>query len=121
MTADYATTGRARMRRTAYLICGDWNRAADITQEALIFLYVAWPKPDAHAGPMSYAPHPDASGWCYGVRLSPGIDAAVQVPQSPLARVVADRWHVNPMAASQDLPRPRASSSRLPRNAVRLS
>jgi RNA polymerase sigma-70 factor (sigma-E family) len=32
------------LRRTAYLMCGDWERAADITQEALIRVYVAWPR-----------------------------------------------------------------------------
>ncbi|GAB2825317.1 SigE family RNA polymerase sigma factor [Lentzea nigeriaca] len=30
------------MRRTAYLLCGDWHRAEDIVQTALIKLYVAW-------------------------------------------------------------------------------
>jgi RNA polymerase sigma-70 factor (sigma-E family) len=30
------------MRRTAYLLCGDWHRAEDIVQSALIKLYVAW-------------------------------------------------------------------------------
>jgi hypothetical protein len=85
MFVDFAATGRARMRRTAYLICGDWDRAADITQEALTRVYVAWPRLDTHAGLMSYAPHPDARGRWYGVRLGPGVDAAVQVSQSPLA------------------------------------
>lgn len=30
------------MRRTAFLLCGDWHRAEDIVQTALIKLYVAW-------------------------------------------------------------------------------
>ncbi|MEV6240044.1 SigE family RNA polymerase sigma factor [Lentzea sp. NPDC051838] len=30
------------LRRTAYLLCGDWHRAEDIVQNALIKLYVAW-------------------------------------------------------------------------------
>jgi RNA polymerase sigma-70 factor (sigma-E family) len=30
------------MRRTAYLLCGDWHRAEDIVQSSLIKLYVAW-------------------------------------------------------------------------------
>ncbi|WP_197289185.1 SigE family RNA polymerase sigma factor [Nocardia sp. NRRL S-836] len=32
------------MRRTAFLLCGDWHRAEDIVQTALIKLYVAWPR-----------------------------------------------------------------------------
>jgi RNA polymerase sigma-70 factor (sigma-E family) len=30
------------MRRTAFLLCGDWHRAEDIVQTALTKLYVAW-------------------------------------------------------------------------------
>lgn len=34
----------AVIRRTAYLLCGDWHRAEDIAQTALAKLYVAWPR-----------------------------------------------------------------------------
>jgi RNA polymerase sigma-70 factor (sigma-E family) len=30
------------VRRTAYLLCGDWHRADDLTQIALVKLYGAW-------------------------------------------------------------------------------
>ena len=33
-----------RLCRTAYLICGDWKRAEDATQEALLRLYRVWPR-----------------------------------------------------------------------------
>ena len=36
-------------------MCGDWDHAADITQEALIRLYVAWPRIEKGAGLASYA------------------------------------------------------------------
>jgi RNA polymerase sigma-70 factor (sigma-E family) len=32
------------LRRTAYLLCGDWHRAEDLAQTALAKLYVAWPR-----------------------------------------------------------------------------
>jgi RNA polymerase sigma-70 factor (sigma-E family) len=32
------------MRRTAYLLCGDWHRAEDLVQATLVKLYVAWPR-----------------------------------------------------------------------------
>ncbi|GAB3480510.1 SigE family RNA polymerase sigma factor [Amycolatopsis cihanbeyliensis] len=32
------------LRSTAYLLCGDWHRAEDITQAALLRLYLAWPR-----------------------------------------------------------------------------
>ncbi|MFB9905030.1 SigE family RNA polymerase sigma factor [Allokutzneria oryzae] len=32
------------LRRTAFLLCGDWHRAEDLVQAALIKLFKAWPK-----------------------------------------------------------------------------
>ena len=32
------------LRRTAYLICGDWHQAEDLVQTALVKLYCAWGK-----------------------------------------------------------------------------
>ncbi|GAA3524511.1 SigE family RNA polymerase sigma factor [Nocardioides daeguensis] len=40
----FAQGSRDRLRRTAYLLCGDWDRAADHVQDALIRVYVAWPR-----------------------------------------------------------------------------
>jgi len=51
----FAAACRGQLRRTAYLICGDWERAADLTQEALIRLYVAWPRLERHEGLLAYA------------------------------------------------------------------
>jgi RNA polymerase sigma-70 factor (sigma-E family) len=45
--ADFAQFVRARrthLRRIAYAICGDWHRADDLVQTALVKLYVAWPR-----------------------------------------------------------------------------
>jgi RNA polymerase sigma-70 factor (sigma-E family) len=52
---EFASSASEGMRRTAYLMCGDWHRAADLTQEALIRVYVAWPRLDEHAGLYRYA------------------------------------------------------------------
>lgn len=40
--AVYVTARRDRVRRTAYLVCGDWHRADDLTQIAFVKLYGAW-------------------------------------------------------------------------------
>jgi RNA polymerase sigma-70 factor (sigma-E family) len=51
----FALSHRAVLRRTAYLLCGDWHQADDLVQTALVKLYVAWPRirsidpPDAYA------------------------------------------------------------------------
>ena len=41
---DYVTARRAHLRRIAYALCGDWHRADDLLQIALVKLYVAWPR-----------------------------------------------------------------------------
>jgi RNA polymerase sigma-70 factor (sigma-E family) len=38
----FAWSRRASLRRTAYLLCGDWHQADDLVQTALVKLYVAW-------------------------------------------------------------------------------
>jgi RNA polymerase sigma-70 factor (sigma-E family) len=45
--ADYRAYASARMaalRRTAYLLCGDWHHAEDAVQSVLTKLYVHWDK-----------------------------------------------------------------------------
>ena len=41
---EYAAARAARLRETAYLLCGDWHRAQDLTQTTLAKLYVVWPR-----------------------------------------------------------------------------
>jgi RNA polymerase sigma-70 factor (sigma-E family) len=41
---DYVEARIARLRRTAYLICGDWHAAEDAVSVALAKLYVHWAK-----------------------------------------------------------------------------
>jgi RNA polymerase sigma-70 factor (sigma-E family) len=41
---EFAEAARGRLRRTAYLMCGDWEQASDHVQEGLIRVYVAWPR-----------------------------------------------------------------------------
>jgi len=46
---EFAIASRARLRSTAYLLCGDWDRASDHVQEALIRVYVVWPRLVRHS------------------------------------------------------------------------
>jgi len=39
---EYASTRRGALRRTAFLLCGDWYLADDLVQDALAKLYVHW-------------------------------------------------------------------------------
>jgi RNA polymerase sigma-70 factor (sigma-E family) len=52
---EFAEASRTRLRRTAYLMCGDWERASDIVQEALIRVYVVWPRLERKGGLAAYA------------------------------------------------------------------
>jgi len=51
---SFAAMRRPSLRRTAFLLCGDWHQADDLVQAALVKLYVAWPRlrdselPDAY-------------------------------------------------------------------------
>jgi RNA polymerase sigma-70 factor (sigma-E family) len=41
---EYVNAHMVHLRRTAYLLCGDWARGDDIVQRALTDVYVRWPK-----------------------------------------------------------------------------
>jgi RNA polymerase sigma-70 factor (sigma-E family) len=41
---DFVTARRDHLRRVAFALCGDWHRADDLLQIALVKLYVAWPR-----------------------------------------------------------------------------
>lgn len=41
---DFVASRQTHLRRIAYAICGDWHRADDLLQTALVKLYVAWPR-----------------------------------------------------------------------------
>jgi RNA polymerase sigma-70 factor (sigma-E family) len=42
--SEFVEARSAALRRTAFLLCGDWQRAHDIVQTSLVKLYAAWPK-----------------------------------------------------------------------------
>ncbi|OLF09478.1 RNA polymerase subunit sigma-24 [Actinophytocola xinjiangensis] len=52
---EFAREQSAALRRTGYLLCGDWHLADDLTQQTLIKLYRAWPRLERDAAPVSYA------------------------------------------------------------------
>jgi RNA polymerase sigma-70 factor (sigma-E family) len=41
---EFVTARQDRLLRIAYAVCGDANRAEDVLQEALVKLYLAWPR-----------------------------------------------------------------------------
>jgi len=51
----FATTHRPALRQAAFLLCGDWHKADDLVQTALVKLYVAWPRVRDGRPPLAYA------------------------------------------------------------------
>jgi RNA polymerase sigma-70 factor (sigma-E family) len=41
---DFVAVSQPALRRTAYLLCGDWQLASDYVQEGLIRVYRRWPR-----------------------------------------------------------------------------
>lgn len=52
---EFVTASQQRLRRSAYLMTGDWQAAADAVQEALVRVYVAWPRLQRGGGLPTYA------------------------------------------------------------------
>jgi RNA polymerase sigma-70 factor (sigma-E family) len=51
----WVTTSRAGLRKTAYLLCGDWFLADDLVQETLTRLYGVWGRVSGSGDPGGYA------------------------------------------------------------------
>jgi RNA polymerase sigma-70 factor (sigma-E family) len=52
---EFAELAGPRLRRTAFLLCGDWHTAEDLTQTALAKVFVAWRRISHHGAAQSYA------------------------------------------------------------------
>ncbi|MEU8234412.1 sigma factor [Actinoplanes sp. NPDC048967] len=55
---DFVEDARAsanQLRRTAYLLCRDWDLAADLTQTTLARMFVHWPRITRRDNPHAYA------------------------------------------------------------------
>src|SRR5688572_10509000 len=53
--ADYFAARSDALRRTAYLLCGDWHRAEDLVQVTFTKLYQAWRRITRHEALDAYA------------------------------------------------------------------
>ncbi|TDV42152.1 SigE family RNA polymerase sigma factor [Actinophytocola oryzae] len=52
---EFARSHAMAMRRSAFLLCGDWHLAEDLVQTALIKMYRAWPRMVRTDRPVNYA------------------------------------------------------------------
>ncbi|VXC32864.1 SigE family RNA polymerase sigma factor [Nocardioides sp. AX2bis] len=104
---EFAEAVRGRLRRTAYLMCGDWDRASDHVQEGLIRVYVAWPRLTRAGGEYAYARKAVTSAFLDSARRRSSTEVLTEhdrdVPSGhDLAGSVAERAAL--MSALADLP-----------------
>ena len=52
---EFVEAASASLRRTAFLVCGDWHTADDVVQDALYKLYLSWAKWNRAGNPLAYA------------------------------------------------------------------
>jgi RNA polymerase sigma-70 factor (sigma-E family) len=93
---EFAAGARERLRRIAYLLCGDWHLASDHTQEGLIRVYVAWPRLRRSGSEFGYARKAVVSAFLDARRkrsnrelpqeADPTLESGVDVAESVSAR-----------------------------------
>lgn len=96
---EFAASSIRRLRSTAYLMCGDWHRAEDAAQDALVKVYRRWHRIDRTQGLNGYAHKclvtavlDQARRPWRRERLVDGEDEAAPLPDP--GRTVDDRLHV---------------------------
>lgn len=52
---EFAAAASGRLRRTAFMLCGDWHTAEDLAQTALAKVYVSWRKIKQRDAAQAYA------------------------------------------------------------------
>lgn len=93
---EFAVAARGRLRRTAYLMCGDWDRASDHVQEALIRVYANWSRLERQGGEMAYARRAVVSAFLDASRRRSSRERPVEADagvasNEDVARSVTDR------------------------------
>jgi RNA polymerase sigma-70 factor (sigma-E family) len=89
---EYASARRGNLRRTAYLLCGDWYLADDLVQDALAKLYVHWRRVSARGEVDAYVRRMLVNGFLATKRRSWRREvSAASLPDAPAA--VGDSDH----------------------------
>lgn len=104
---EFAASARPSLRRTAYLLCGDWDRASDFVQEGLIRVYVRWPRLVRNGGELAYARKAVVSAYLDHARRRSSTERPTEAdPTRPSAEDVATHVATREtlMAALADLP-----------------
>nr|CAA9359887.1 MAG: hypothetical protein AVDCRST_MAG46-3203 [uncultured Nocardioidaceae bacterium] len=77
---EFAEAARGQLRRTAFLLCGDWDQASDHVQEGLIRVYVAWPRLTRAGREYAYARQAVVSAFLDHIRRR----SSTEIPTEPV-------------------------------------
>lgn len=91
---QFAAASGAALRRTAFLLCGDWHTAEDLTQTALAKVFVSWRKVRRRDAAHAYATRTLVNTYLADKRLRrnseivtwrlPDLPAAAPAPETRL-------------------------------------
>jgi RNA polymerase sigma-70 factor (sigma-E family) len=84
--AEFAEGAAPRLRRTAFLLCGDWHTAEDLVQSALAKVFVAWRRIQRQDAAHAYATRTLMNCYLADRRLKRPVEILTdQLPESALA------------------------------------
>jgi RNA polymerase sigma-70 factor (sigma-E family) len=82
---EFAEAVSPRLRRTAFLLCGDWCIAEDLVQTALANVFVAWRRIKQQDSAHAYATRTLVNAYLAGKRLKrPGEVLTARLPERPV-------------------------------------
>jgi RNA polymerase sigma-70 factor (sigma-E family) len=106
---EFAAASAPRLRRTAYLLCGDWHAAQDLTQSTLVQVFVAWRRIRSRGSAAAYAQRTLVNSYLAGRRRRSGSElVTAEPPESPTGPGVTDLRIVLMEALGTLAPRARA-------------
>jgi RNA polymerase sigma-70 factor (sigma-E family) len=82
---EFAAASAPRLRRTAYLLCGDWHAAQDLTQSTLVQVFVAWRRIRSRGSVHAYAQRTLVNGYLAGRRRRSGSEVVTADPPEQAA------------------------------------
>ncbi len=105
--ASFAAAAAPRLRRTAYLMCGNWHSAEDLTQITLTKLFASWNRIRRHDNLSNYATRTLLNAYLAERRRRSWTELPTADPPERAARIDCPEQRMDIMAALAELP-PRA-------------
>ena len=102
---EFAAGAAPRLRRTAFLLCGDWHTAEDLVQSALAKVFVAWRRIQRQDAAHSYATRTLLNCYLADRRLKRPVEILTdQLPDSGSAAGPGPETRLIVLAALATLP-----------------